>query len=333
MSHKLHSTGWQLNASQAELMILSLQLSSSTVLPHPRKGHPPNPTYWTTTYTTLRSVVKCLLLREAFLEPLGPPWVLGLHAFRVLFIFLWNAGNSNDTLIWFCFMSAPPLDYGLLEATEGDQSPGCNLGNLRGLHFILSVNNKRLRGYRCVTGMLPVSHILNVYLRKTAVSPTVKWKQEKTSVLATEEGQIIFVPSSTFYPLLPKVLKFGNRKGIAMGLYTSVNDASCVGLVTPQVMGFSQQPSEGGLLSQQREARLTEKDTAPVKLIKARIWTQAIAELRLLLLSDIALPSRSGSGKPTEGWLTAEAILLLLHLPDQHPPYDSLFPQTLRYQS
>lgn len=73
-------------------------------------------------------------------------------------------------------MSSPPVDDGLLEDREGDQSPGCIPGNLHGLHFILLVNSKRLQGYLCVTGMLLVSHILNVYLRKTAVCPSGKMK-------------------------------------------------------------------------------------------------------------------------------------------------------------
>lgn len=116
-----------------------------------------------------------------------------------------------------------------------------------------------------------------------------------------------------------------------MGLHASGNEASCVGMATPQVMGFSQQPFEGGLLSQQREARLTEKDTAPVKLIKARIWTQASRSTKApsSLWHRLALIERVR--KPTKGWLTVEAILLLLHLPDL--PSDYLFPQTRRYQS
>lgn len=86
-------------------------------------------------------------------------------------------------------------------------------------------------------------------LGKQLCVPLVKWKKEKTIILATEEGQIIFPSSSTFYPLLSKALRFGSRKGITMCLYTSVSEALCVGLVTPPVMGFSQQLSEEGVLS------------------------------------------------------------------------------------
>lgn len=98
-------------------------------------------------------------------------------------------------------MSAPPLEDGLLEATEGGQSPGYNLGNPWGLHFILSVNNKRLQGYLCVTGMLPVSHILNVYLRKTAVSPADKIKAKENKCFSYRRGTDHLC--TLIYPLSP----------------------------------------------------------------------------------------------------------------------------------